>query len=388
MDILIVGGGYAGLMAALRLANRGVGESVTLVNAEPEFVERIRHHEVAAGTPPPRRPLRDLLRGTGVELMVGRVAAIDPERQVVHLADGRERRWDRLVLALGSHADDAGVPGVRAHALLVGNEAGAIELRARLRAGARRLVVVGGGLTGVEIAAELAETSLGSPSLTLVAASGVGSFLSAEGQAYLRKQLLTLGVQILDVPVKEVRAGEVVLQSGEALPCDACVWTAGFRAPSLARESGLLVNAAGQVVVDERLRSRSHPNIYAVGDAAFADFDAGAILRMGCKYAMPMAVHAAENLARALRGEKERPFRFGDSGFCISLGRSRGLIQLSHRDGTPAGILTGRLAAWIKERICRFTVWAVKLERRFAFYRWLSPPRRALAPSEPTRLAA
>ena len=217
----------------------------------------------------------------------------------------------------------------------------------------------------------------------------------------MRKQLLTKGVRIVDAKVKEVRAQEVVLDGGsgagegggdgrgEVLPCDVCVWASGFRAPALAADSGLQVNPLGQIVVDERLRSRSHPNVYAVGDAAAADFDAGSPILMGCKYAMPMAVHAAENLARTERGTSERPFRFGDTGFCISLGRSDGLVQLNHTDGTAKRIVTGRLAAWIKEQICRFTVWSLKLERHFAFYRWLSPRAgSALASKDPKRLAA
>jgi NADH:quinone reductase (non-electrogenic) len=381
MRILVLGGGYAGVMAALRLANRGAGQKVTLVNGEPEFVERVRHHELGAATPPPRRPLRELLRGT--ELVVGRVAALDVMRQIAALSDGTELPWDRLVFALGSVAGDGGVPGVRQHALLLGNEAGAFELRSRLQAGARRVVVVGGGLSGIEIAAELA----GKAEVTLVAAGGIGSTMSPEAQAYMRKQLVGLGVTIADAAVKEVRAGEVVL-ADRVLPCDACVWAGGFQAPPLARAAGLAVNDAGQILVDEKLRSRSHPNVYAVGDAACADFDAGSPIRMGCKYAMPMAVHAAENLARTLRGKSEQPFRFGDSGFCVSLGRNDGMVQLNRRDGSPTRIITGRWAARIKELICRYTVWSVKLERRFAFYRWLSPPRRALAGSEPKRLAA
>jgi NADH dehydrogenase FAD-containing subunit len=388
MRILILGGGYAGVLAALRLANRGLGHQVTLVNAEPEFVERIRHHELGAATPPPRRPLADLLRKTQLTLVIGRVAELDLERQVAVLADGRPLPWDRLVFALGSTSDDGGVRGVREHALLLGNEAGGFELRARLAAGARRLVVVGGGLTGVELAAELAEKVGKTGEVTLLAPGGVGSFLSPEAQAYLRKQLLTLGVTIGDQKVSQVQAGEVVLASGERLPCDACVWAGGFRAPSLAGAGGLAVNPLGQIVVDERLRSRSHPNVYAVGDAADTDFDAGSPILMGCKYAMPMGIHAAENLARAARGEKERPFRFGDTGFCISLGRNDGLVQINHTDGSPRRIVTGRLAAWIKERICRYTVWSVRLERHFAFYRWMRPPRRALPADDRRQLAA
>ncbi len=387
MGILVLGGGYAGVLAALRLANRGLGAKVTLVNAEAELVERIRHHELGAGSAPPRRSIAALLDGSGVKFVIGRVTALDLVRQVAQLADGSELGWERLIYALGSQAGDGGVPGVRAHAMLLGDEAGALQLRAAMAAGAREVVVVGGGLSGVEAATELAERGA---RVTLVTDSGIGGFLSAAGQHYLRTALTRLQVRIVEAAVREVRAGEVVVD-GEILRCTACVWAGGFRAPSLAATSGLTVNPLGQILVDERLRSRSHDNVYAVGDAAAPDFDAGSPIRMGCKYAMPMAAHAAENLARAESGRAERPFRFGDTGFCISLGRRDGLIQISRADGTPTAILTGRLAAWIKEAICRFTIWSIKLERRFAFYRWRTPPRRALAAkseTEPKRLAA
>ncbi|HEX9296867.1 MAG TPA: FAD-dependent oxidoreductase [Polyangiaceae bacterium] len=377
MRILVLGGGYAGMMAALRLGNRGHGANVTLVNGSAEFAERVRHHELAAAKQPKRRPIAHLLRDTGVQLVVGKVVALDLEWQSARLADGRELDWHRLVFALGSVASDAGVPGVREHALLIGDESGAARMR---ETHAQRTVVVGGGLTGVEIAAELARQS----SVTLMTANGVGPFLSAKGQAYLRERLTAMGVRILEARVREVRAGEVELEHGETLP-GLCVWAGGFEAPPLARTSGLRVNGRGQILVDERLRSLSHPSVYAVGDAAEPQFDAGAPIRMGCKYAMPMAVHAAENLARATAGLAQQPFRFGDTGFCISLGREDGLIQLNASDGTPGGILTGRLAAWIKEQVCRFTVWAIQLERCFAFYRWRTPP---LPAHEPQRLTA
>jgi NADH dehydrogenase FAD-containing subunit len=311
--------------------------------------------------------------------VVGKVVALDLEEQSARLADGGALAWDRLVFALGSVASDNGVPGVREQAALIGDESGAAHLR---WASAEAIVVVGGGLTGVEIAAEWAARP--SSKVTLVTANGVGRFLSAKGQAYLRERLTAMGVRIVEARVREVRAGEVELEGGETLS-GFCVWAGGFDGSPLARGSGLSVNERGQILVDECLRSLSHPNVYAVGDAAEPRFDAGAPIRMGCKYAMPMAVHAAENLARAAAGRAEQPFRFGDTGFCISLGRDDGLIQFNQSDGTPAGIVTGRLAAWIKEQVCRFTVWSIQLERRFAFYRWRIPP---LSAHGPQRLAA
>jgi NADH dehydrogenase FAD-containing subunit len=374
LDILVLGGGYAGMMTALRLGNRGLGGRVTLVNAMPDFVERVRHHQLGAGVAPPRRSISRLLRGTGVRFVAGRVTRLDLDRRVARLVGGNELRFDRVVFALGSVGDDGAVPGVREHGSVIGDEAGALQLRARLARGARDVVVVGGGPTGIETAAELAEQGA---RVTLVAAPGVGAFLSPAGRWYLLRALARLGVRIVDARVREVRADAVVLDVGE-LPCDACVWAGGFRAAPLARESGLQVNAEGRILVDANLRSLSHPVVYAVGDAAEARSEAddgGATIGSGCKYAMPMGVHAAENLARAIRGEAERPFRIGGVPVCLSLGRRDGLMQLVGRDGQPGGIVTGRVAAWIKERILRFTVWALRLERRFAFSFWPQPRR-------------
>ena len=384
MNILILGAGYAGLMTALRLGNRGLGGSVTLVNGLPDFVERVRHHQLGAGTAPPRRSITRMLRGTGVRFVAGRVTALDLERRVARLVSGGELAFERLIFALGSVGETGAVPGVREHASVIGDESGALRLRAQLARGAREVVVVGGGPTGIETAAELAEHGA---RVTLVASPGIGGFLSPAGQWYLLRALARLGVRIVDARVREVRAGAVVLEGGE-LACDASVWAGGFRAAPLAREAGLEVSVEGQIGVDERLRSLSHPNVYAVGDAADPQFDAGSPIRMGCKYAMPMGAHAAENLARAMAGEAERPFRVGDIPTCLSIGRRDGLLQLVGRDGQPGSIVTGRPAAWVKERILRFTIWALRLERRFAFFFWAKPKRLAPPPSEAKQLAA
>ena len=383
-DILILGGGYAGLMTALRLGNRGLGAHVTLVNAVPDFVERVRHHQLGAGTAPPRRSITRLLRGSGVRFVAGRVTRVDLDRRVARLVGGSELAFDRAVFALGSIGDAGAVPGVREHASVIGDEAGALALRAQLARGAREVVVVGGGPTGIETAAELAEHGA---RVTLVASPGVGGFLSPVGQWYLVRALARLGVRIVDAPVREVRAGSVVLDGGE-LACDACVWAGGFRAAPLAREAGLEVSVEGRIIVDAQLRSVSHPMVYAVGDAAEARTEAGAAIGTGCKYAMPMGAHAAENLARALAGKAERPFRIGDVGLCLSLGRRDGLVQLAGRGARPGGVITGRTAAWIKERILRFTVWALRMERYFALAFWPKPKRLTSRPAQAKQLAA
>ncbi len=321
---------------------------MTLVNALPDFVERVRHHQLGAGTAPPRRSITRMLRGTGVRFVAGRVTRLDLERRVAARRGGGEPGFDRVVFALGSVGDAGAVPGVREHASVIGDEAGALQLRAQLARGAREVVVVGGGPTGIETAAELADHGA---RVTLVASPGVGGFLSPAGQWYLLRALARLGVRIVEARVREVRAGSVVLDGGE-LPCDACVWAGGFRAAPLARESGLQVSVEGRIIVDAQLRSVSHPMVYAVGDAAEARTEAGAPIGTGCKYAMPMGAHAAENLARALSGEAERPFRIGGIPLCLSLGRRDGLLQLVGRDGQPGGVITGRTAGSPGSRSC------------------------------------
>ncbi len=325
-----------------------------------------------------------MLRGTGVRFVAGRVTQIDLESRVARLVGGAELAFERLVFALGSVGDTGAVAGVREHASVIGDESGALRLRAQLARGAREVVVVGGGPTGIETAAELAEHGA---RVTLVASPGVGGFLSPAGQWYLLRALARLGVRIVDARVREVRAGAVVVDGGE-LACDACVWAGGFRAAPLARESGLEVSVEGRIVVDAQLRSVSHPMVYAVGDAAEVRSEAGATVATGCKYAMPMGAHAAENLARAMAGEAERPFRVGHIPTCLSLGRRDGLLQLVGRDGRPGSIVTGRPAAWIKERILRFTIWALRLERRFAFFFWGKPKRLPPPQPEAKQLAA
>ena len=173
------------------------------------------------------------------------------------------------------------------------------------------------------------------------------------------------------VHVASVAADHAVTDAGTR-PFDVCVWSTGFAFSSLPDEAGLDVDARGRVRVDAHLRSISHPDVYAVGDIAVPTWHP---LPMGCKSAQPMGAHAAENLARRARGREELPFDFAAPLFCVSLGRRDGLIQLARRDGALTGrVVRGRAGAWIKEIICRWTLFALRLERRrVAAVVWLGP---------------
>lgn len=372
--IVIIGAGYAGLLATLRLARRTRRQPVviTLVNASDTFVERTRLHQQASGQRVKTLAIGDLLKGTKVEFVQGKVLALHPgQRQiVVQNATSRELGYDYLLYALGSHTALEQLPGAGEHAYALEQFAPFAQRLGQL-APHGRILVIGGGLTGIEAATEIAE-SYPHLHVTLASHSALGADLAPAGARYLRTTLRQLGIAVCEqTKIARLTAGQALTATGDVLPFDLCLYTAGFAASPLAQQAGLAVNGKGQVLVDGALRSVSHPAIYAIGDAAVFAPECALPLRMACATALPMAAQAAENLARRLVGGKEQPFRFGYAARCISLGRHAGLVQLVDAADQPRRwVFTGRLGAWIKERILEYTVVSLRLERYFAFYNW------------------
>jgi NADH dehydrogenase FAD-containing subunit len=373
--VVILGGGYAGVLSALRLAGRAPAR-ITLVNAVPHFVERIRLHQLAAAQPLVHRPLAAMLRGTGVELLIGRVAAIEAREQrlLLELPDHSTQRlaWDYLLYAAGSGASGADLAGAAEHACTVANEPGARQLAARLAklADGARVAVIGGGLTGIETASELAE-SYPRLRVALLSAQPIGPSLSAGGRAYVRATLQRLGVELREGQTVQAIERDALTVDKGCFPAAVAVVCGGFRPSGLAAAAGLAVNAAGQLQVDPLLRAPAQPHIFACGDGASVT-GIGVGLRMACATAMPMAAHAADNLAALLTGRPLRPHQFRYAAQCVSLGRRRGILQRVAPDDAPRSfIVTERMGARLKEAICRFTTLTLAIERRFGgTYRW------------------
>ncbi|GAB4005406.1 FAD-dependent oxidoreductase [Glycomyces albus] len=361
--IVILGAGYAGASAAGRLARRLRSDDteITLVNAEPDFVERVRMHQLASGQDLKPRPLADMFDGTGVRLHLSRVTAVDVDRKTVAVDDG-ELAYDTLVYALGSAAADHGVPGVAEHAHDVSGRATALRLRGRLtrmEAG-ETVTVVGGGLTGIEAASEIAESR---PDLriAIVARGGFGDWLSPKGRRHLKAAFDRLGVAVHEhADVARVEPGAVVTTDGRTLGADAAVWTAGFAVHPIAAATDLETAESGRIVVDRTMRSVSHHDVYAIGDAALAEGPGGRPLRMSCASGTPTAWQAADAIAARLtgRGLPKVPIRYFNQ--CISIGREDGLIQfVTADDRAKPYVLKGKTAARYKEAVCKSAAWGV-----------------------------
>lgn len=368
--VVVIGGGYAGALAANRLQqNRDI--AITIINPRPVFVERVRLHELVARSGEATIDLAGLL-GENVGLVVDTATRIDAQGRVVELASGSRVSYDYLIYAVGSTGIvPAGVSGAQEFAYPIGE----LEQALRLRATVDRLskdapiCVVGGGLTGIEAAAELAEQRP-EAKVTLLCGGILAPSVGEKARASVRRQLTRLGVEIEDqAVVAEVHADHIRVSDGRVLPSAATVWTAGFGVPDLAARSGLTTDAIGRLVTDETLTSVDDPWIIGAGDASAP---AGPPLRMSCQAAMPLAARATNTVLARLAGTEVNALHQSFVGSNISIGRTHGTIAAAHQDDTPRGFyIGGRLAAYVKEMVCTTVVKQIAKEsRKPGSYRW------------------
>jgi NADH:ubiquinone reductase (H+-translocating) len=350
--VVVIGGGYAGTLAANRLRMRD-DVDVTLVNPRGAFVERIRLHQLVAGSSPATVDYATMLHPK-VRLVVDTATEIDAPNRRVALASGSGLRYDYLIYAVGSTASIGAAPGAAEFALRIGEFEHAERLRERLADvhPDAPVCVVGGGLTGIETAAELAQER---GSVTLVCGAKLGPSLSEPGRRSVARQLARLGVRVVEgTAVTEVREFSVLLADGRELPGAVTVWTAGFGVPDLAARSGLSTDTIGRLLTDETLTSIDDDRIVAAGDAvAPSDHP----LRMSCQAATPLGAQAANTVLSRIAGTDPEVINQAFVGQCVSLGRSLATFQVSRTDDSPRRLyIGGRLAAAIKEQVCRGTV--------------------------------
>src|SRR6266704_5163307 len=386
--ILVLGAGIAGLLFTLRLAGKVARESVqiTLVDESDTFTVRPRLHEFATNQRVFMRSFSQILRKTQVQFLQARVTSLDPSQHRVTVQDQQQQHelaYDYLVYALGSMTDRHSVPGVAEYAYSLSargpfSAAALRETRPAIAARGGQVVVCGGGATGIETAAQVASV-YPQIKVSLVTRGSLALSWDKSVADAIRHRLVSLGVEIVEQSdVRAVRAQSVVLDQGRGLECSLCIWTAGFVVQPLAREARLRLNERDQILVDPFLRSVSHQEIYAIGDAASPVEDPGvAHVRMSAFTASIMGAHAADCLSAILAGKTPKPLSFAYLAQAIALGRHNAIfLTLTPDDRPRPPYITGWLGSLTREAAVNFVVKATLAQRRFpGLFTWLGKGR-------------
>ncbi|MFC0096618.1 NAD(P)/FAD-dependent oxidoreductase [Micromonospora marina] len=373
--VVVVGGGFAGVMAANRLMQRD-DVSVTVVNPRPDFVIRLRLHHLVAGSHEAVVGYREVLHER-VQLVQDTATVIDSAEHSVVLAKTGELGYDYLVYAVGSASAEPPVPGAAEFA----HPMATIEAAQRLRSvlgkspAEAAVTVVGAGPTGIETAAELAGRG---HRVSLVCGGALGAYLHPRARRAAARSLARLGVTVLDGPgteVTEVTRDAVRLRDDRVLPSAITVWTAGFGVPDLATRSGLRTDSIGRLLTDETLTSIDDEHIVAAGDSTAPS---GLPYRMSAYTAGCLGAHAADTLLRRMAGVDPEPASVFFNAMCVGLGPQAGIYQLAGRDDTAIGLFVGgRLGARLKALTYTFAVAHLTNEaRKPGSHRWLPNNKR------------
>ncbi|MCC3765410.1 FAD-dependent oxidoreductase [Glycomyces sp. TRM65418] len=343
-EVVVIGGGYAGVMAANRLTRRD-DVYVTLINPRSTFVQRIRLHHLVAGSGDPLVEYEQTL-SPAVRLVVDAATRIDAAERSVSLASGGAVRYDYLVYAVGSGSAEPSAPGAAEFAYTMDTLEAAQRLRSVLDDTplSAPVTVVGSGPTGNEVAAELADA--GRP-VTLLAGTRFAPYLHPKARQTVRKRMARLGVTVLEGTATAVTRDAVRLGDGKEVPSAVTVWTAGFGVPDLAVRSGLRTDDKGRLITDETLTSVDDERIVAAGDSVSPS---GVPLRMSCQGAIPLGAHAADTVLARLSGDRPAPIDIGLPAVCTSLGSGNATMQFLAKNGEARRLfVSGRLGSKLKE---------------------------------------
>lgn len=374
--VVIVGGGFAGVACAKRLA-KDKRMQVTLVDQHNYSQFQPLLYQVATaqlGSGDVASPLRTLeLRNENARVKLGRVASIDPVAHRVTLETGETHEGDVLVVAGGARANFFGVPGAAEHAYPLYSLEDAQRLRSRIIAlfeeadrdgslidkGALTFVIVGGGPTGTEMAGALGEMIHGTLTSEFrdLAISKAKVILVDHGHAvlgpfgdgahaYAAKVLQRDGVQLrLGTGVTEVGPGHVTLSDGQVLATRCVVWGGGVQAAAVASTSGLPQTRGGRIVSNADLTVGGLPGVYAVGDIAAIPASDGSVFPQLGSVAQQSGAWAAENILADVAGKQRKPFHYKDKGIMAMIGRNSAVAEVGPRHHELHGSVA--FAAWM-----------------------------------------
>ena len=373
--IVIVGGGFAGLNCARKLAARP-DVRITLIdkNNYQQFqplLYQVATAELSATNA--AFSLRSVLREhANVDVKLGEAVSVDLKSRTVTIAEGQKYQGDFLVLAAGSQANFFGTPGANQHAYPLYSIHDAELLRSRILAvietanrdpsvlakGALNFVIVGAGPTGTEMAGALGSVlhagvkkfgeRIASQAHIFLVDRGhavLGAF-SEKAQAYAAKILEQRNVTLrLGTGVKEIGNGYVVLDDGSKILTHTVIWAGGLKASALSNNAGIQCGHGGRLDVQPDLTVKGFEGVYALGDFAnITDKDGKPLPQLG-SVAEQSGKWCAKNIAADLANEARRPFHYVDKGIMAMIGRDAAVAEVgAHRHELQGAIA---FAAWI-----------------------------------------
>jgi NADH dehydrogenase len=371
-QIVVVGGGFAGMWAALAAAREAESTAdciaITVVSRDEYLTMRPRLYERDPARL--REPLRPILDSVNVSLRLGTVRDIDaPGHRIDVVNPAGADEWityDRLILATGSHMVPPPIPGLAAHSWNVDTHAAAMDLDGHLRAlaakpdtpGGDTVIIIGGGFTGIELACEMrsrlavhgGNAAAARARIMLVEqADVVGPDLGANPRPLIKAALTAAGIEVrLKTQVTAIFADAAEFSTGERIASATTIVATGLRASPLSAVLAVEHDALGRLPVDDYLRVQGTDGIYACGDVALALVDDDNFALMSCQHAMPMGRFAGHNAACDLFGRPLRPYRQPRYVTCLDLGPAGAVFTAGWQREVR---MTGTEAKQLKQKI-------------------------------------
>jgi NADH dehydrogenase len=394
--VVIVGGGFAGLNCARKLAAHS-DIRITLIDKNNYQQFQPLLYQVATAILAPSNAafaLRGVLKGhSNVDVKLGEVVSVDLKTRTVETAEGQKYQGDYLVLAAGSQANFFGTPGADQHTYPLYSLRDAELLRSRLIAvlesadrdpsliakGALNFVIVGAGPTGAETAGTLGDMTqrllkdvykdldVSKAQIFLVdRGHSVLSTFSQKSQEYAARMLEQRGVQVrLGVAAKEVGPGHVLLSDGTKILTRTVIWAGGLKASSLSANVGVAPGHGGRIDVQPDFSVKDFPGVYALGDFANITGADGKPLPQLASVAEQSGKWCAKNIAAVIAGEPEQPFRYLDKGIMAMIGRNAAVAEVGEHRHEMQGSIA--FAAWLGVHAALLTTARAKIE---TFVEW------------------
>lgn len=397
--IVILGAGFGGVYTLLNLCKiyGRTDADITIINRTNYFLFTPLLHEVATGALAHHsvvESLRAIIAKSGARLHVATVQKVQTAEKIVH-TDAGSFSYDVLVVALGATTNFYGIPGAAEHTLVLKDLYDAIKLRNAVieaceqatnttdcdaRKQLLTFTVIGGGATGVELAAEMADLLfetvhkfyrgvVNTREITIHLATA-GDSLLPQFHPALRKRaeraLISKGVRVeYKKQATKVEKNRVTFADGSSVQSGTIVWVAGVMPEIVSTDVSLPLDARGRIIVENTLQVRGHNNIFALGDIASREQSQGkappAALPMLAQVAVAEARVVADNVAAFVRGQTLRPFYYKSRGELVSVGSWHAVANIL---GTR---WSGALAwfMWRTVYLFKFPSWSKKIKVAF-----------------------